>query len=139
MKIETKSRIDHLEALLRRVREASRFKERTYRIRKYLDSFDAKLHATLEAYEAMEAEDRPDPAELASIASRLDPWKGTDEPVLVYRKRKSSGQGHRLICEFGVENRALQYLVREPLIALLKLHPNQYATRGGNPGCDKAR
>jgi hypothetical protein len=38
MKIETKSRIDHLEALLRRVREASRFNVRTYRIRKYLRS-----------------------------------------------------------------------------------------------------
>ena len=54
MKIKTKSRIDHLEVLLRRVREASRFNERTYRIRKYLGSFDAKLHATFEAYDAME-------------------------------------------------------------------------------------
>lgn len=42
MNIKTKSRIDHLEVLLRGVREASRHNERTYRIRKYLGSFDAK-------------------------------------------------------------------------------------------------
>ena len=54
MKIETKSRIDHLDLLIRRVREASRFNERIHRVRKYLGSFDAKLHATLEACEAME-------------------------------------------------------------------------------------
>jgi hypothetical protein len=82
MKIKTKSRIDHLEVLLRRVREASRINERTYRVRKYLDSFDAKLHATFEAWDAMEEEDRPDPAKLESIASNLDAWKGTDEQSL---------------------------------------------------------
>ena len=130
MKIKTKSRIDHLEVLLRRVREASRFNESTYRVRKYLGSFDPKLHATLEAYDAMKPEDRPDPAELPSIAKSLDAWKGTDEPVLVRRKRKASGK-YRTVLEFEIENRALQYLVRDVLIAALELHPNQYATRGG--------
>jgi hypothetical protein len=69
--------------------------------------------------------------ELEAIASKLDPWKGTDEPVHGYWKKKTSGKGRRFICEFGIEHRALQYLVREVLIALLDLHPNQYATRGG--------
>ena len=131
MTFETKSRIDHLEALLRRVREASRFTERTYRIRKYLGSFDAKLHATLEAYQAMEPKDRPDPAKLKVIASGLDPWKGTKEPVLVHRIPKGSPGEYRTVLEFEIENRALQYLVRDVLIAVLELHPNQYATRGG--------
>ena len=90
MKIKTKSRIDHLEVLLRRVREASRINERTYWVRRYLVSFDAKLHATLEASDAMKPEDRPDPAELATIASGIDPWTGTNEPVIGYRKRKAS-------------------------------------------------
>ena len=70
MKIETKSRIDYLEGLLRRVREASRFNERNYRIRKYLGSFDAALHATFEAWDAMEEEDRPDPAKLREPTRR---------------------------------------------------------------------
>jgi hypothetical protein len=130
MKIDTKSR-NHLEVLLRRVREASRINERNYRVSQYLGSHDAHLHAVLEAYDAMKLEDRPDPQELASIAGSLDPWKGSDEPVLVHRKRKSSGQGHRIIFKFEIENRALQYLVRDVLIARLDLHPHQYATRGG--------
>jgi hypothetical protein len=131
MKIKTKSRIDHQEALLRGVREASRFKERTYRIRKYLGSFDARLHATLEACEAMKASSRPDPAELPSIASCLDARKGTKEPVLAHMIPKDSTGQYRMVLEFGIENRALQYLVRDVLIAVLELHPNQYATRGG--------
>jgi hypothetical protein len=134
MKIKTKSRIDHLEVLLRRVREASRFNERTHRILKYLGSLDAKLHATIEADEAMRRNlgaAGHNEAELESIASKLDAWKGSDEPVRGYWKKKSSGKGHRFICEFGIENRALQYLVRDVLSALLDLHPDQYLTRGG--------
>ena len=131
MKIKTKSRVDHLEVLLRQVREASRFNERTYRVRKYLGSFDAALHATFEAYDAMEKEDRPDPQELPSIAGSLDPWKGTEEPVHVHRIPKDSPGQYRTVLEFGIQNRALQYLVRDVLIAVLELHPNQYATRGG--------
>ena len=131
MKIKTKARIDHLEALLRRVREASHFNERNYRIRKYLGSFDVALHATFEAYDAMEPEDRPDPQELPSIAGSLDPWKGTKEPVHVHRIPKDSPGEYRTVLEFEIENRALQYLVRDVLIAVLELHPNQYATRGG--------
>ena len=76
MKIKTKSRIDHLEVVLRGVREASRMNERTYWVCKYLGSFDAALHATFEAYDAMKSEDRPAPRELPSIAGSLDPWKG---------------------------------------------------------------
>jgi Reverse transcriptase (RNA-dependent DNA polymerase) len=131
MKIKTKSRIDHLEVLLRRVREASRINDRNYRVSQYLGSHDAHLHAVLEAYDAMKPEDRPDKAKLASIASNLDAWKGTDEPVLVHRIPKDSPGEYRTVLEFEIENRALQYLVRDVLIAVLELHPNQYVTRGG--------
>jgi len=131
MKIDTKSRIDHLGVLLRRVREASRFTERTYRIRKYLGSYHARLHATFEAFDAMKTEDRPDPAKLESIANGLDAWKGTKEPVLEHRIPKDSPGEYRTVLEFGIENRALQYLVRDVLIAVLELHPHQYATGGG--------
>jgi hypothetical protein len=134
MKIKTKSRGDHLEGLLRRVREPSRFNEKMHHVRKYLGSYDAKLLAAIEADEAMRRNlgvAGITKTELEATASKLDPWKGTDEPVHGYWKKKTSGKGHRFICEFGSEHRALQYLVREVLIALHDLHPNQYATRGG--------
>ena len=73
----------------------------------------------------------PTRQELPSIASSLDPWKGTKEPVLVHRIPKDSPGQYRTVLEFEIENRALQYLVRDVLIAVLELHPNQYATRGG--------
>src|SRR5262245_7028742 len=126
MKIKTKSRVDHLDGLVRRIREANRINQRDYRVRQCLSSFQTKWHATLEAYDAMKPEDRPDKAKLASIAGSLDPSKGTDEPV-----RKASSGKYRMILAFGIKNRALQYLVRDVLIAVLELHPNQYATRGG--------
>jgi len=131
MKIEIKSRIDHQEVLLRRVREASRVNERNYRIQKYVSSFDAKLHATLKADGAMRPADRPHSSEIAAIASSLDAWKGTDEPVRIHMIPKDLPGQYRTILEFEIENRALQYLVRDVLIAVLELHPNQYATRGG--------
>jgi hypothetical protein len=92
------------------------------------------LLATIEADEAMRSNLGAaglTKAEQEAIAGKLDPWKGTEEPVSGYWKKKSSGKGHRFICKFGLENRALQYLVRDVLIAQLELHPNQYATRGG--------
>jgi hypothetical protein len=94
------------------------------------------LLATIEADEAMRRNlgvPGHNKAGLEAIASKLNPWKGTDEPVRGYWKKKSSGQNHRFICEFGIENRALQYLVRDVLSALLDLHPDQYLTRGGVP------
>jgi hypothetical protein len=131
MKIKTKARIDHLEALLRRVREASRNNQRNHRVRQYLGSKDAMLLATLEAWEAMPRHLRPPKAKLPSIASRLDPWKGTDEPVRQLRQRKDTPPYYRTVFEFGIENRALQYLARNALVALLEPTPNQFGTRKG--------
>jgi hypothetical protein len=68
--------------------------------------------AVRRAYKQMPPHLRPDQADLPAIAQRIDPWKGTNEAVHVYRKLKSSKPGHyRLIMNFGIENRALQYLV----------------------------
>ena len=39
--------------------------------------------------------------------------------------------GHRTVLEFGIENRALQYLVHHVLSVLVQLHPDQYLLRGG--------
>ena len=131
MKIISDIQTDHVDKLLKRACKAGRTSKRNYLVCQYLGSFDAKLHATLEAYDSMRPHCRPDKAKLPSIASGLDPRKGTDEPVLVHRMPKRSPPYYRTVFEFGIENRALQYLVRDVLIALLDLHPNQYATRGG--------
>ena len=77
--------------LLRLVRASGRFNQRTYGVCKYLSSHDAKLLATVEADKAMRRNlgaAGHNKAELESIAGKLDPWKGTDEPVLVYWKRE---------------------------------------------------
>jgi hypothetical protein len=131
MKIISHIQTDHVDKLLKRARRAGRTSQRNYLVCQYLGSFDAKLHATLKAHGAMRPHRRPDLAKLVTIASGLDPWKGTNEPVRVHWKPKDTPPGHRTVLEFGIENRALQYLVRDVLIAVLELHPNQYATRGG--------
>jgi hypothetical protein len=88
--------------------------------------------AVRRAYEEMPAHRRPDQADLPAIAARIDPWRGTNEIVRVYRKRKSSKPGdYRLIMIFGIENRALQYLVLSLLEKVVEPHPRQYLLRGG--------
>jgi hypothetical protein len=131
MKIINHTQIAHVDKLLRRAHSAARANTKNYRVCQYLNSFDAKLHATLEAYEAMRPHRRPHKAKLESIASGLDPWKGTNEPVLVHWKPKASHPYYRTVLEFGIANRANQYLVRNVLSGLVELHPNQYLLRGG--------
>ena len=71
---------------------------------------------------------------LPEIAAKLDPWRGSSEEVVVHFKPKASNEHeYRPIMDFGIENRALQYLVRTVLKAQVDLHPRQFATRGGRP------
>lgn len=122
---------DHVDKLLKRAHGACRANQRDYRVRQYLGSYDAKLRATRKAHDAMRPDRRPNEAKLEAIARDLNPWKGTDEPVLVHLTPKASHPHYRAVLEFGIKHRALQYLARDILIALLKLHPNQYGTCGG--------
>jgi hypothetical protein len=64
---------DHVDKLLKRVSGARRTNQRDYLIRQYLGSYDAKLHATCKAYDAMRPDRRPDKTKLESIARDLEP------------------------------------------------------------------
>jgi hypothetical protein len=124
----------HVHELLREIRSArmaGKKKRVDYLVRLYLNSFDAKLMAVRRAYEQLPIHLRPDKAELPAIAQRIDPWKGSSEEVRVHYKRKSSDPNDRRpIMNFGIENRALQYLVLGVLEKLFQPHPRQYHNKG---------
>src|SRR5665811_2624908 len=64
-------------------------------------------------------------------ARGLDAWKGTQELVILRLKEKDKSPGvYRDIKEFGIQNRALQYLVLPLLKVQANLHPNQYGMIG---------
>jgi hypothetical protein len=127
--------IHHVQDMLSHIRSAHRAgktKRAEQLGRQYLNSFDAKLMAAHRAYEQLPAHLRPDKAELPLIAQRIDPWKGTNEEVRVHVKQKSSDPSdYRPIMNFGIENRALQYLVLRLLEALFEPHPWQYLFKKG--------
>src|SRR4051794_37597276 len=77
---------------------------------RYLQSQDARTLATMKAYRAMPWRRRPVRSQLPSIMSGLNAWKGTTEPAIVNMKKKPNGY-YRLLMDFGIENRALQYLL----------------------------
>jgi hypothetical protein len=98
----------------------------------YLQSRDGRALATREAYRSMKWNRRPKRLELPYIAASLNAWGGSVEPAIVNFKRKPDSR-FRLILDFGIENRALQYLLLRLLKTAADLHPHQYATRGGVP------
>jgi hypothetical protein len=102
-----------------------------YLASQYLQSFDARLVATWRAYRQLNRYRRPDRKLLPSIAASLSPWAGTKETAVVNMKEKGSNGGFRLPMDFGIENRALQYLLVPLLEATADLHPEQYLMRGG--------
>ena len=98
----------------------------------YLQSFDARILATVAAYRSMNWRHRPPKSALPSIANFLDPWAGSAEPATVLLKKKPYGY-YRLVIDFGIERKALQHLLIPLLQTAANLHPHQYATRGGVP------
>jgi hypothetical protein len=98
----------------------------------YQQSRDAQVLALLEACHALRPSRRPSRKRLASIAEVLNPWQPSDEPVRVNIKPKPNGD-HRVVMDFGIRQRARQYLVASVLKAVADLHPDQYLTRGGVP------
>ena len=91
-----------------------------HRVGQYLKSRDAKLVATKRAFRKF---GRPAPrAHIEAIAAKLLPWKGSSERARLFLRKKGNGD-LRPTMDFGLENRALQYLVRAPLVATANLHP----------------
>jgi hypothetical protein len=126
----------HLETMLTRIRKAHNAGNRRqlrYLIREYLTSFDARLTATRLARRNMRWYRRPKKSQLMSIAENLNAYQGTREEVRLILIPKGPGK-FRPTLDFGIENRALQYLVLSVLYAIADLHRRQFATRGGVPG-----
>jgi hypothetical protein len=104
---------------------------RRHLIELFLNSFEARLTAVSWAAKRFPKGERPDGATIRAIAQKLDPWKGTTEAVAVSFKKKPNSDKRRTVMSFGIENRALQYLILMVLEQTADLHPHQYATRGG--------
>lgn len=125
----------HEQELVGDIREAhckGQGKRAEYLQRRYLTSYDAKLVAARRGYRAMKLPHRPDVATLPDLASRLDARTGTAEKVTVRPKaKKNNPHESRLIMEFGIENRSLQYLLLPCIAARADLDPNQYFINGG--------
>jgi hypothetical protein len=119
---------------IRDARKAGRWWETQQLIRPYLTSHDARLAATHRAFGKMKPGRRPPKKQLPSIAAGLNAFKGTQEQVrLVFTRKRSNPNEFRLTLDFGIENRALQYLVLSVLYVIANLHPRQFGVRGGVP------
>ncbi len=131
--VRTASRHERrLRRKIEKAHKAGRKKKVAYLTVQYLRSFDARYVATKIAYRKLKKHRRPPKAKLAEIAANLDPWRGSKERVILHCKPKAENEhDFRPIMNFGIENRALQYLVRNALSAQADLHPNQFAARGG--------
>jgi hypothetical protein len=104
---------------------------------KYFQSYDARCVAVREGYRALSRRRRRGlKGTLPGIANSLNCWMGSDEEVVVRTKKKGQDE-YRLLLDFGIINRALQYLVERLLAAIADLHPEQYLTRGGVPAAIK--
>ena len=123
---------------IQRAHFAGKLKKRDYWITKYLGSHHARYAATVAAYNAMSPKARPAFEKIVGIAGSLNPWLGTNEPVNVRFKVKPNGN-YRTIMDFGIENRALQYLIYPILRATAQLHPNQYGLKGVSCAVSRAR
>ncbi len=67
--------------------------------------------------------------QLSNIAQVANAFRGTTEPVYCREILKKDGY-RRTICSFGVENRTLQYLVRDILARLCPPKPFMYDVAG---------
>jgi hypothetical protein len=126
---------EHVAKLLTRIRDAKELgqvKKLRHWTCTYLNSFDAKLAAVQRANRRRKLGDRLDTATERNTAAGLDPWQGTDEPVLVHRKPKTSNpDSFRTYMAFGIQNKALQYLVLPLLEQVACIAPYQYTVTGG--------
>jgi hypothetical protein len=99
--------------------------------RQYIGSYNSKLIAAKKAFRKA---GRPAvPTEIMAVAGNISAWKGTDEPVKVFSIPKGLSGDRRITMKFGIQNRALQYLVKPVLVATSDLHPHQYGSKGVQP------
>lgn len=105
---------------------------------KYLKSLDARHLATVRAYRGIKPHRRPERGALFDIAKNLNAWEGTQEEVTLILLEKGKDTGNfRYVMDFGIENRALQLLVKPILEIRGKRHPNQYAGVGTHAAIER--
>jgi hypothetical protein len=125
----------HTKKLLTRIRAAhlaGKGSREKRHIALFLNSYEARHTAVVRAAKKFRKSKRPDAATIKAIAQKIDPWKGTQEPVAVsFKKKKSNPEKRRITMNFGIENCAFQYLILMVLEKTADLHPHQYATKGG--------
>jgi hypothetical protein len=125
----------HVRKMLKRIRAAHLAgdpKRATRLTVEYLRSFNARYVAVARASARMRKNRRPKSELWPGIARRLDAWQGTAEEVIArFKEKKNNPNELRTILDFGIENRALQYLVRSVLEIRADLHPGQYLLQGG--------
>ncbi|TIQ44616.1 reverse transcriptase domain-containing protein [Mesorhizobium sp.] len=129
----------HCRALIQRIRAAhlaGKRKKADYLSGVYLRSLDARYLATLRGNAALKKNRRVATEKLLPIAQSLNAWAGTQEKVILRLKPKENGDARKLM-DYGIENRALQYLVRPLIGAQFNLHPHQYGTRAGRDAAIK--
>ena len=124
---------DHFTDLLNKIADANSKGKRELlkqRVMRCLNSHDAHLIAVEQAFRKLGLPVTN--SDIESVAKKLNPWKGSSEPAKVFLQRKGeTGAGdYRLTLAFGVENKALQYLIKAILMVTADLHPHQYATVG---------
>lgn len=103
-----------------------------YKLQQYLTAYAPRRIAVEKAYKKMKPGLRPQKDLLPKIAQELNAYQGTEEIVKVtWQPKKSNPYDYRAIMNFGIENRALQYLVDKCLKVQAELHPMQFATNGG--------
>jgi hypothetical protein len=119
---------------LKRIRDAvqaGKLPKARWLSQEFLRSHNAKRLAVRLAFRRMRIGSRPDKSELDPIAKGLDAWRGSEETVPVdIRRKHNDPHDFRRTMNFGIQNRALQYLVLLPLRELANLHPSQYGQRG---------
>jgi hypothetical protein len=116
---------------------AKDFRRYKYLTTKYFQSHDARCLAVFKGYKALSRKRRRGlKSNLPIIAKSLNCRFRSDEEVVVLTKKKGEDD-YRLVLDFGIVNRARQYLVERVIAATANLHPEQYLTRGGVPAAIK--
>ncbi len=127
----------HARNMLAKIRKAhrrGRTRNADHFTRTYLNSFDARIVAGQDAADSLEKLKKPRPPMkvIREFADKMDPWKGTDEAVKLFMKRKNGDENDfRPIMSFGMENRMLQHLALVVLKERSELQLNQFVNNGG--------
>jgi hypothetical protein len=126
--------------LLARVSKAyvagDRRQYRTLSIR-YLQSYDARCVAVWEGYRALSRRRRSGLKKILPVVGKSLNCRSRSDEEVVVRTKKKGEDDYRLVLDFGIVNRARQYMVERLLAATADLHPEQYLTRGGVPAAIK--